>query len=120
VYEYTASKYTISSIYPKLADVCKISRAAGPGSLHDHRGQTDVTADLQGCDVFEGSDAVPVRVYLHPIDHNPEGMTLTTDGYRERLSPAEGHPSVTLLSAPLRLLLGVSHHNVLVETWIIM
>lgn len=97
-----------------------ISRPAGPGPLHYHRGQSDVAVDLQACNVFERSETVSVRVCLHPIVHNPEGVIFTTDGHRERLSPAEGHPSITLLRAPHRPLLGVSNHSILVETWIVM
>lgn len=61
-----------------------------------------------------------VSVYLDPIDHDPEGVILTTHGQRERLSLVEGHPSIALLSAPLLPLLGVSDHNVLTETWIVL
>lgn len=60
--------------------VCKMSRQATiPGPLHHHRGQTDVTVDLQGGNVLEGSVAMPKGVCLHPIGHNPEGVLLTAD-----------------------------------------
>lgn len=98
-----------------------MSRAAtGPGPLHHHRGQSDVTIYLQGGNVLDGSETMLIGVCLHPIGHNPEGLILTADGQRERLSPTEGHPTTTLLSAPLLPLLGVSNHTVLIETWIVM
>lgn len=40
--------------------------------------------------------------------------------YRKRMSPLEGHCPTALLRAPLLPLLGVSNHDVLVETWIVM
>lgn len=94
--------------------------ARGPGSLHHHRGQTDVSINLQGVNVLDGSETMPKVVCLHPIDNNPEGVILTTDGQRKRLSPVEGHPSAAFLVAPLFPLLIVSNHNVLTETWIVM
>lgn len=60
--------------------MCKVSRpATGPGSLHHHRCQTDVTVDLQGVNVLKGIETMFKGVCLHPIGHDPEGMTLTTD-----------------------------------------
>lgn len=58
-----------------------MSRAAtGPGPLHHHRGQSDVTIYLQGGNVLDGSETMLIGVCLHPIDHNPEGLILTADG----------------------------------------
>ena len=64
-----------------MVTVCKMSRpATGPGSLHHNRGQIDVTVYLQDGNLLEVSETVLVVVCLHPIDHNPEGVMLTTDG----------------------------------------
>lgn len=61
--------------------MCKRSRPAkAPGSLHHHRGQTEVTFDLQGGNILEGRETMPEVLRLHPISHNPEGLLLTTDG----------------------------------------
>ena len=68
-----------------------ISRPAGPGPLHYHRGQSDVAVDLQACDVFERSETVSVRVCLHPIVHNPEGVIFTTDGHLKRKVILQSH-----------------------------
>lgn len=40
--------------------------------------------------------------------------------YRERLTPVERHGTTTLLGAPLIPLLGISHHDILIETWVVM
>lgn len=49
-------------------------------SLHLYRCQAEVTFDLQVGDLMEGREAMLEVVHLRPIDHNPEGMILTTDG----------------------------------------
>lgn len=59
-------------------------------------------------------------VHLRPIDHDPEGLILTTDGQRKGLSPAEGHSSPTLLGTPLAMLLAVSNHRVLIKPRVVM
>lgn len=51
----------------------------GPGFLHYHRGQTDVSVNLQGGNVLDRSETMFIGVCLHTIGHNPEGVTLTTD-----------------------------------------
>lgn len=130
-YQHTGFKYLIKTESNHLATIgltnavvvamCVMSRpATGRGSLHHHRSQTDVTIDLQGVDELEVSETMLKGMCLHPIDHNPEGVILTTDDERERLSPVEGHPTTALLTAPMVPLLGVPDHSVLVETWIVM
>lgn len=67
--------------------------ARGPGSLHHHRGQTDVSINLQGVNVLDGSETMPKVVCLHPIDNNPEGVILTTDGQLK--GKKKGHLKIT-------------------------
>lgn len=49
-------------------------------SLHHYRCQTDVTFDLKDADLLQGKEAMLEVVHLRPIDHDPEGLILTTDG----------------------------------------
>lgn len=58
----------------------RLRPATGPESLQQHRGQGDVTFDLQDGNIFEGSETMLVAVHLHPIGHNPVELILTTDG----------------------------------------
>lgn len=65
----------------------KLKQGAGvlwhTGLNHD-RGQTDVTIDLQDVDLLEVGVAVLVAGRLIPIDHYPEGVSLTADGQLKR------------------------------------
>lgn len=63
--------------YPGNAQSLQIQSS---GSSHHHRGQTDVTVNLQDGNLLEGSEAMMEGVCLHPIGHEPEGMILTADG----------------------------------------
>lgn len=58
----------------------RLRPATGPESLHHHRGQADVTFDLQDVNILKGTETMLEAVHLHPVDHNPEELILTTDG----------------------------------------
>lgn len=88
--------------------------------LHHHRRQRDVTLNLQGLNVSERSDTVAEGVSLYPVHQNLEVVIVTEDSQHERLPPVEGHPSSTLFAAPVWSLLGVPHHSVLIEPWVVM
>lgn len=62
-----------------LVVVCK-DKSQVLETLHHHRGQADVTTDLQGSNVLEVKEAVVVVVGLHPIGYNPKSLPLTNDG----------------------------------------
>lgn len=56
-----------------------------------------------------------------PVHMHCSGVKMLLEAsYRERLTPMEGHAAAALLRTPLVPLLGVSDHNVLVESWIVM
>lgn len=69
---------------------------------------------------MQGVETIIVSMGLHPIGHNSEGVSFTTYSQRERLTPLERHGTTTLLGAPLIPLLGISNHNILIETWVVM
>lgn len=81
-----------------LSRLCvRLSRpVTGPGSLHHHRGQADVAIDLQAGNLFDGSDAMLIGVCLHPVGHNPEGVTLTTDSHLKEKKGAFRNQSTNL------------------------
>lgn len=47
--------------------------------LNHHRGQSDVPIDLQAVDALDGCEAMFKGVSVHPIGHDPEGVTLAAD-----------------------------------------